>query len=754
MSEPDVQRGEGNGGGDATGRVGPDKFPALERLKAKSRRRRVPFIPQMQWSDCGAACLAMVLGYYGRTERLEDVREVVGVGRDGADLLSILRAAEHYGLRGRGLSLEMEDLSYLSPGAILHWEFNHFLVFERKTRRGVEVVDPAAGRRTIPLEQFRKKFTGVALALVPSEEFQPGETSGGSVWRYLKRLLGQRRVLSRIVVMSLLLRIFALALPILTGLIVDRVVPRGDTHLLMVVGVGLAGMVGFLLLTELVRAHLLLQLRTNLDTRMTLGFIDHLVDLPYAFFQRRSAGDLMMRVNNNATVREILTTNTLSGLIDGAMVLIYLVLIFVVSSQMALLVLGLGVVQIAIFTTARRRYRDLMAEHLEAQAKAQNHLVQLLAGIETLKATGTEHRSVEHWSNLFVDELNVGLRRGRLSALVDSLLAALRGGSPLLVLGVGAVLVIDGQMTLGMMLALNALAIGFLDPLSMLVSSALQLQLLGGYIERIDDVLSSEPEQTEGARPAPRLRGHIQVQDASFRYNPHGPWVVKNVSVEIAPGANVAIVGRSGSGKSTLASLLLALYRPEEGRILYDGNDLRELDLRSVRRQVGIVPQDPYVFGSSIRANIALADPSVPLDRIIDAAKLACIHDDIREMPMGYETMLADGGASLSGGQRQRLALARALVHRPAILLLDEATSSLDAKTEEQVTRNLQSIRSTRITIAHRLSTVAKADLILVMEDGRIVAKGTHERLLVQRGAYYQLVSAQAALTKGEPADG
>jgi ATP-binding cassette, subfamily B, bacterial len=734
----------------ADDRVGLEAFPALERLGARGRRRRVPYVAQMQWSDCGAACLAMVLGYHDRPERLEDVREMVGVGRDGADMLSILRAAERYGMRGRGLSLDVDDLRYLPAGTILHWEFNHFIVFERKTRRGVEVVDPGAGRRLIPLEQFRKKFTGIALVLEPTEAFEPGERAGGHVWRYLKRLLSQRGLITRIVVVSLLLRLFALALPILTGLIVDRVVPRGDVHLLTVVGVGLGAMVLFLFLSELVRAHLLLQLRTNLDTRMTLGFIDHLVDLPYAFFQRRSAGDLIMRVNNNATVREILTANTLSGLLDGMMVIAYLGVIFLFSAQLAFLVLGLGVLQVVVFLAARKRYRELMTQNLEAQAKAQNHLVQLLAGIETLKATGSEHRSVEHWSNLFVDDLNVGLRRGRLSALVDSIMGALSAGSPLLVLGVGAVLVIEGQISLGMMLALNALAMGFLQPLSMLVASALQLQLLGGYIERIDDVLGSDPEQTEGSRVAPRLKGHIEVKEASFRYGPHAPWVVRDVSVDIPAGSSVAIVGRSGSGKSTLASLLVALYRPAEGRILYDGNDLRELELRSVRRQLGIVPQDPFIFGNSIRANIALADPSAPIERIVDAARIACSHDDIKDMPMGYETIVADGGASLSGGQRQRLALARALVHRPAILLLDEATSALDSKTEEQITRNLQALRTTRIIIAHRLSTVAKADVILVMDKGRIIERGSHERLLVQKGAYYELVSAQTSGTRRE----
>jgi ATP-binding cassette, subfamily B, bacterial len=388
-----------------------------------------------------------------------------------------------------------------------------------------------------------------------------------------------------------------------------------------------------------------------------------------------------------------------------------------------------------------------MAEHLETQARAQGYLVQLMAGIETLKASGAEHRGVEHWSNLFVDELNVSLRRGRLAAMVDGIMAALQGGSPLLVLGYGAVAVINGEMTLGTMLALMTLAIGFLTPLTTLVQSGLQLQLLGGYIDRIDDVLTADPEQQPGSvRRAPRLAGRIQVDRVSFRYGTQTPWVVRDVSLEIEPGSSVAIVGRSGSGKSTLANLLMGLYQPEEGRILYDGNDLRELDVRSVRRQLGIVPQHPYIFGASIRENIALVEPSASLDRVIDAARQACIDADIADMPMGYETIVSDGGASLSGGQRQRLALARALVHRPSMLLMDEATSSLDTETERQVMQNLERLRCTRILIAHRLSTIVDADVIIVMDQGRLVEQGNHRELLERRGAYHDLVSAQAGI--------
>jgi ABC-type bacteriocin/lantibiotic exporter with double-glycine peptidase domain len=451
-----------------------------------------------------------------------------------------------------------------------------------------------------------------------------------------------------------------------------------------------------------------------------------------------------MRLSSNATVREILTSGVLSGVLDGLMVSLYLVLLFVASPLMGFVVIVLGAVRVGLFLFTRRRNRELMARSLQTESRSQSYQVNLLAGIETLKAAGAEHRAVEQWSHLYVDVLNTSLARGRLSAFVDSILAALGTASPMVILVFGAVQVLEGNLSLGTMLALNALAAGFLTPLSTLVTTAFQFQLLGSYLDRIDDVLDTPREQDpEKVTHSGKLRGGIRLEGVSFRYSPHAPLVVREISVDVPPGRFIALVGPSGAGKSTLASLLVGLYQPSEGRILFDGNDLGELDLRSVRRQVGIVPQHPYLFGASIRANILLSDPTLPLARALEAAERAHIHQDILEMPMGYETLLADGGASLSGGQRQRLALARALVHRPAILLLDEATSSLDTVTEARIQRELENLRATRIVIAHRLSTIRGADLILVMEDGQIVEQGRHEELLARGGTYAGLIAAQ-----------
>jgi ATP-binding cassette, subfamily B, bacterial len=715
------------------------------RLLGRLRPTRVPFIPQMEITDCGAACLAMTLALHGRHVPLAEVRTVAGTDRDGVDALALTRAAAYFGLRARGVRLEPHELPLLAPGTILHWELNHFVVLESADARGATVVDPSRGRRRITSETLGKAFTGVAIELEPATGFATAARVSRNRWRHLTPVLQRRGLLAGVIGLSALVQLFALALPILTAVVVDRVVPHSDRSLLLAVSLGLLAMVAFNLLTSLLRGWQLLHLRTRVDLHISRRFIEHLADLPYSFFLQRSTGDVMMRLNSNATVREILTSSMLSGVLDGATVVIYLAVIAARSVSLGLIVLGVGAAQVLVVLLARRRYQRLMAENLQAQSRSQAYLAQLLAGIETLKVSGAERMAVEHWTNLFSREVNVSLARGRVSAIVDACLSGLRVGGPVLILAWGAEQVLNGSLSLGTMLALSALAAGFLQPLTTLVGNGLQLQSLSGYLARINDVLDA-PREQEGieVRPAGRLSGAIRVDDVHFVYGPLAGEVLRGVSLDIAPGQMIAIVGRSGSGKSTLANVVLGLHAPTSGAVLHDGVDLRSLDARSVREQIGVVTQSPYLFATSVRENIGAFDPGAGVDDVREAARLACIDADIVAMPMGYETQLSDGGASLSGGQRQRIALARALVRRPSILVLDEATSDLDSVTEAQVIENLATLRCTRIVIAHRVSTIASADLIVVMEAGVVVQQGTHTDLMRQDGLYHTLVSMQS----------
>lgn len=688
----------------------------------------------------------MVLAHFGKEIPLEEVRSYAYQGRDGTTARFLLEAGRDLGLRGRAVSVpEVRDLRLLPRGSILHWSFCHFVVLDRVTRRGAIVVDPAGGREEKSWEQLDQRFTGVAICFEPGADFEP-ERSRSSVGtaRFVAELLGRSGILARVLSTSAFLQVLALGLPILTGLVVDRVVPYHDIGLLEMLAIGFLGLIGFRFVASLVRAFLLVQLKTDLDAKITLEFLDHLVDLPYPFFQTRATGDLMMRLNSNATVREMLTGAALSAGLDGTMASLYLVLLFVVSPPLGALVTALGASRLIVFLVARRKYRERMAVTLERQARSRSFQVQMLSGMETLKSTGSEKRAVERWSNLFADELNATAAQGRLNAWSDSLLDALTTGSPLVVLLVGCQLVLQGELSLGTMLALNALAVGFLTPLSTLMTTALQLETLKSYIARIDDVLATEKEQAPGApRARPELLGRIHLEGVSFRYGARGPYAISEVSLRVEPGELVALVGTSGAGKTTLANLMLGLYRPTEGRVVFDSYDLDQLDLTWVRKRLGVVNQNPYLFGRSIRDNIALADPTLSLEDIAAAARLAQIHEEIIEMPMGYSTELGQGGNSISGGQRQRIALARALVNKPSILLLDEATSNLDAITERKIHQELDRLACTRIVIAHRLSTIRSADRIVVVEGGRVVETGSYDDLVTRDGCFAELIAAQ-----------
>lgn len=706
-------------------------------------RRRLRHVQQLQATDCGPACLTIVLGFHGRPVPLETVQEALVVGRDGARGEDLLRVGEVFGLRGRGLLVEGDALLELPRGAILHWGFDHFVVFDRVRRQHVDIIDPASGRRRVSLSRFRRLFTGAAFVFEPAADFTPSPRKPSPYWAQLRRLLFGSGVLAQIVVVSFILRGVALAGPALTGLVIDLVIPRSDLDLLLAMVGGAGLVVGFQLVASAMRGLFLLRLRGQLDLDMNVAFLDHLLALPYAFFHRRSDGDLLMRINGHSTVRELLTTSAIEALIDGPLVLLYLMVLLAASPVLALVVLGLAALTVGSFAAGRLRFRELATQELDARARAQGYLVHLVGGVETLKAQGVERVAAERWSHLFVDEVNASLERGRWTVIADALKSALGVGGPLLVLTVGAVQVVEGTLSLGTMMAMSAVAVSILGPLDALIGHALQLQVVQSYVERIDDALRTKPERrgSVDAR-APRLSGKIELAKVWFGYPGRRP-LLQDISVDTPAGSMLAIVGPSGAGKSTLARLLVGLHEPTAGEILLDGRRLATLDLRAVRSQIGVVMQNTQLLPGSIRANIALGSPSASLPDVMAAAKLAGIHETIERMPMGYHTLVGDGGIGLSGGELQRVALARAIVGRPVMLLLDEATSAMDAETELQVMQNLEGMGCTRILIAHRLSTVVHADQILVVEDGRIVERGRHAELLTRRGRYAALVESQ-----------
>ncbi len=714
------------------------------------RKRRIPEMRQVTAVECGAACLAMVLNYYGYGTSISAVQERCGVGRDGLTALEIVKSARLYGLRVRAVSLNLDDFRYVSLPAIVHWEFNHFLVVERWSSNRIDVIDPAMGRRRLTREEFDESFTGVAILLEPGAQFeQKAPEKALTPWSYMRSLLNVRTILFQIIGTSLLLQVLGLGAPLLTAVIIDRILPQKDPGLLFILGLGMLILILMQSITGFLRSSLLIYLQTRVDTNMMLNFFEHLLSLPYRFFQLRLNGDLLARMNSNLAIRDLLTNQLISTILDGGTVVVYFIILLSFSKLLAGITLAIGSVQIVLLLITSPAIRRLTQRDLEAQGKTQGYMNEILSGIATLKAAGAEHRAFARWENLFFDEMNISLRLSYLSSVVGSLLGIVGLLSPLLLLWIGAMQVINGTMELGTMLALNTLAIQFLGPLGSLASTGQSLQIIRAHFSRVADVIGTQPEQDPAQVQTPhKLRGHIELRHVSFRYDQNAPLILNDINGKIKPGQKVALVGKTGSGKSTLGKLLVGLILPTKGSILFDGVPLDQLNYQDVRSQFGVVLQESFIFSGSVKENIALNNPEMDMERVIEAARIAAIDEDIEKMPMGYDTLVSEGGSAFSGGQRQRVALARALAHHPALLLLDEATSALDVVTEHTVERNLSRLPCTQVVIAHRLSTIRNADVILVLDQGRIVEQGTHEQLLRGNGFYTHLIQTQ--LQNGE----
>ncbi len=712
------------------------------------RRRRVPEILQMSTVECGAACLAMILGYYGCRASISEVSERAGVSRDGLSAWGIVQVARSYGLKVRAISSPSSDLRFVTLPAIIHWQFNHFLVLERWSPSSVDVVDPAAGRKRLSAQEFDRGFTGIILLLEPGERFPTcGMAPALSLRRYLVQYLRQVPfAFVQILLTSLLLQAFGLLIPLLTKVVVDRIVPERMFNVLFLLGAGLLALLLAQLVTTLIRAGLLIYLQARIDMSLTSNFFEHLLTLPLRFFQQRAGGDLLTRVASNTAIRDLLSNQLVSTLIDGGMIITYLLLLFSQSAVFAVVAVLIGLLQVSLLLASSGPVRRLTSRELETAGLSQGYVSEMLTGITTLKAAGAEQKAFQRWYNLFFAQLNASVRLNYISSVTTSFVTILNVFAPLALLWIGILEVLNGRMQIGTMLALNVLAGEFLAPLTSLVTSGRQLQAVRSHLERLADVIEARPEQNvRDVHQPPRLTGQITLRHVSFQYNATDSKVLEDITLSIQPGQKIALVGRTGAGKSTLGKLLLGFYLPQEGEILYDGIPLHTLNYQAVRAQFGAVMQETHIFSGSVRQNITFNHPEMSLEQIVRAAQLAALHDDILQMPMGYETSVGEGGSDLSGGQRQRLALACALAHKPAILLLDEATSSLDVVTERIVEQNLRALPCTQIIIAHRLSTICSADCILVLDGGRIVERGSHQALLQKRGYYADLIQHQLA---------
>lgn len=727
-------------------------FPS-PKVKAKqfwqNFTKSYPFFAQQSGSDCGAACLVMIGRYWGQRLNTNRVREIANISRDGASLRSLAAAAESVGFASRPVKATLDKLQQQTLPAVVHWEGKHYIVVYEITSKKVIVCDPAIGQRSFTHDEFKAKWTGYALLLQPTVKLKDAQGKSTGLWKYLELVKPHWKILAEIFLASLIIQVFGLITPLFTQLLLDKVIVQGSIVTLNAVGLGLIIFGLFRIAVNAVRQYLLSHTANRISVAMLVGFLKHTFRLPLSYFESRYVGDITSRIQENQSIQSFLTGETLSIVLDLLTVIIYMGMMFWYNSQLAVLVLCIVPPFFILALASTSILRKMSREIFNASAEQSSYLIQSLTGIRSVRSMAIEQTVRWRWEELlnhlikidFKAEI-IGLRLQIISSSIDTITTT---G----LLWYGSYLVINGQLTIGQLIAFNMLLGNVISPFKRLSLVWNDFQEVLISAERLNDVLEAEPEEDlllKPRKPISRLRGYIRFDNVTFRYHPESEKnVLENLNFEIHPEQMIAVVGRSGSGKTTLSKLILGLYPATNGKVIVDGHDVSKIALKSLRRQIGVVDQDTFLFGGTIRENIALAHPEASIEEIIEAARLAGADEFIQQLPMSYETQIGEGGGMLSGGQRQRLAIARALLGNPRFLIFDEATSSLDAESERIIQNNLKTILKgrTSLIIAHRLSTVRNADLLLVLDQGVLVESGTHDELIAKKGHYYYLNQQQ-----------
>jgi ATP-binding cassette subfamily B protein RaxB len=689
-------------------------------------RRRFRVILQTEATECGLACIAMVAHHFGYKMTLPELRDMFPQSLKGTNLKHLVDICTDLGLGTRPLSLDINELDQLRLPAIIHWNFDHFVVLKSVRRGFMVIVDPAQGQRQVSLQEFSAKFTGVALEAWPSPDFAPKEQSvSPGIRSFWGSISGLRRSLFQIFAMATCLEALALLTPVLTQQVIDNVLSSSDTGLLNVL------VIGFLLITlvqqviSITRYWAVMYFGTSLSVQWKSKVFSHLVRLPGPYFDRRHAGDIVSRFGTVDSIQTTVTTSLIAGILDGIVAISTAVLMVVYSAPLSAVPFAF----MFCYAAGRfLRYSPLREATLEEQiqsAKVSSHFLETVRGNRTIKLFVRQAVRTNTWLSLLVNQINAGLRIQKIGIAFHSGNAILAAIENILVIWFGARLCMAGELTVGMLVAYIAYKNQFDAKITSLIDKYFDFRLLNVQMERLSDIVHTPIEVTHGSKRDVDGKGSVipsvELVNVHFRYSPTDPEIVSDVSVRIQAGESVAIIGPSGCGKSTLASLLVGLHEPMSGDLLIDGKSFSELGLNDVRSVIGAVLQDDSLFAGTIEENICFFDESPDREWIRECARMAAIDRDINTMPMGYQSLIGDMGSALSGGQRQRLMLARALYKRPRILLLDEATSHLDPHNEKFINQQIQDLKMTRIVIAHRESTIASADRVLEMKGGRLV---------------------------------
>lgn len=686
--------------------------------------KRLPVILQTEGAECGLASIAMVAAYYGYKTDLTTLRQNHEISLKGASLEELMHIADKLNLSSRALRLDLEHLPQLKTPCILHWDMNHFVVLKKVKKDYVEIHDPGMGERRYSMEEFSKHFTGVALELSPTEEFKSEDTRINlKLSDFWSKVTGLKSTLGKVFVLSLLLQAFAIASPYYMQLVVDEVILSYDKNLLAILGLGFGILMAIEMVTGAVRSILLLHFGNLMSIQLGANLFHHLVRLPLQYFEKRHIGDIVSRFGSLQQVKELLTKGVIETVIDGVMAIATLIMIFLYSPKLSVVVL-IAIAVYAVFRIAMYKpLRRMSEEVIVNQAKEQSNFMETVRGIQTIKLFGREVQRQSVWHNKYADSLNAGIRVGHLNIGYDAVNKIIFGIENVLVIFFAATLVMDGDLTVGMLFAFMAYKRQFVEKMASLIEKLIEFKMLSLHFNRLADISLTEKESNikSNTQSGTAISGAITLKNINYRYNKKEAPVFKKLNLDIKAGESVAIVGPSGCGKTTLAKIMLGLFEPEEGRVEVDGSDIRLLGLGHYRSQIAAVMQDDQLLSGSIADNISFFDPELDMQQVKWAAEIAAMDQDIMKMTMGYNTLVGDMGAALSGGQIQRLLLARALYRKPRILFMDEATSNLDTKLEFSVNEAVKNLDITRIIIAHRPETIASADRVIELRYGEAI---------------------------------
>jgi len=720
--------------------------PGASRRLWNRKRVKTPTILQMEAMECGAAALGIILGFFGRYVPLEILREECGVSRDGSKASNMVKVATSYGMAAKGYRKELEDLHTLPLPLILFWDFNHFVVLEGIKGKKVYLNDPATGPRKVSLSELDQSFTGVVLSMRPQPGFKKGGASPG-VFSALRTRIGSIRLgILFAIIAGLALVIPGLVIPAFSKIFIDDVLVGGKFKwlrpLLVAMVITLAVQAFFLWLqqTSLFRQQIKLSVKTSSQ------FFLHVLRLPFVFFTQRYGGEVGSRVGLNDRVASLLTGEFASAVLSLLTALFFLGLMVCYDLLLTGTVVLAGILNLIVLSYVSRKRVDLSQRLLQEQGKLFGTAMGGLGLIETIKATASESDFFFRWSGYQAKASIAQQDLNWWTILLNPAPAFLSGMTTAAVLGIGALRVMQGEMTLGMLLAFQILMGAFMAPVARLVRLGASFQEAVGEMNRIDDVLRYQQDKAYGIhRPQPdstafRLTGYLEIRNLTFGYNRLDPPLIEGFSLSVQPGARVAIVGSSGSGKSTIAKLVCGLFEPWDGEILFDDLPREGIPREVLNNSIAYVDQDIFIFQGTARDNLTMWNSVVPDFDVVRAGKDACIHEDVSARNGSYDCNVLEGGRNFSGGQRQRLEIARALVSNPSILVLDEATSALDPHVEKEIDNNLRRRGCTCLIIAHRLSTIRDCDEIIVLERGKVVQRGTHEDLVKVEGQYKWLI--------------